>query len=47
MKTKQLFFCSLTGLALLAASCSSNDEALNGGDGPLAKAKPTHRLPFL
>lgn len=33
MKTKQLFFCSLTGLALLAASCSSNDEALNGGNG--------------
>ncbi|MBL1008357.1 MAG: Mfa1 family fimbria major subunit [Escherichia coli] len=33
MKTKQLFFCSLTGLALLATSCSSNDEALNGGDG--------------
>lgn len=33
MKTKQLFFCSLTGLTLLAASCSSNNEALNGGDG--------------
>ena len=33
MKTKQLFFCGLTGLALLAASCSSNDEALNGGNG--------------
>lgn len=33
MKTKQLFFCSLTGLALLTASCSSNDEALNGGNG--------------
>ncbi|MQN16876.1 Mfa1 family fimbria major subunit [Segatella copri] len=33
MKTKQLFFCSLTGLTLLAASCSSNDEALNGGNG--------------
>lgn len=31
MKTKQLFFCSLTGLALLTTSCSSNDEALNGG----------------
>lgn len=31
MKTKQLFFCSLTGLALLTASCSSNDEALGGG----------------
>lgn len=30
---KQLFFCSLTGLALLTASCSSNDEALNGGNG--------------
>lgn len=33
MKTKQLFFCSLTGLALLTISCSSNDEALNGGNG--------------
>lgn len=33
MKTKQLFFCGLTGLALLATSCSSNDEALNGGNG--------------
>lgn len=33
MKTKQLFFCGMTGLALLATSCSSNDEALNGGDG--------------
>lgn len=33
MKTKQLFFCGLTGLALLAASCSSNDEALGGGNG--------------
>lgn len=33
MKTKQLFFCGLTGLALLATSCTSNDEALNGGDG--------------
>lgn len=33
MKTKQLFFCGLTGLTLLATSCSSNDEALNGGDG--------------
>lgn len=32
MKTKQLFFCGLTGLALLAASCSSNDEALGGGN---------------
>lgn len=30
---KQLFFCSLTGLALLTTSCSSNDEALNGGNG--------------
>lgn len=47
MKTKQLFFCSLTGLALLAASCSSNDEALMVVMEPLAKAKPTHRLPFL
>lgn len=33
MRTKQLFFCSLTGLALLTTSCSSNDEALNGGNG--------------
>lgn len=33
MNTKQLFFCSLTGLALLTTSCSSNDEALNGGNG--------------
>lgn len=33
MKTKQFFFCSLTGLALLTTSCSSNDEALNGGNG--------------
>lgn len=33
MRTKQLFFCSLTGLALLATSCSSNDGALNGGNG--------------
>lgn len=33
MKTTQLFFCSLTGLALLTTSCSSNDEALNGGNG--------------
>lgn len=33
MKTKQLFFYSLTGLALLTTSCSSNDEALNGGNG--------------
>lgn len=39
MKTKQLFFCSLTGLALLAASCSSNDEALNGGDGTTSEGK--------
>lgn len=47
MKTKQLFFCGLTGLALLAASCSSNDEALGGVMEPLTKAMPTHRLPFL
>lgn len=33
MRTKQLFFCSLTGLALLTTSCSSNDGALNGGNG--------------
>lgn len=33
MNTKQLFFCSLTGLALLTTSCSSNDEALNSNDG--------------
>lgn len=39
MKTKQHFFCSLTGLALLAASCSSNDEALNGGDGTTSEGK--------
>lgn len=39
MKTKQLFFCGLTGLALLAASCSSNDEALNGGDGTTSEGK--------
>lgn len=39
MKTKQLFFCSLTGVALLAASCSSNDEALNGGDGTTSEGK--------
>ena len=39
MKTKQLFFCSLTGLTLLAASCSSNDEALNGGDGTTSEGK--------
>ena len=39
MKTKQLFFCSLTGLALLATSCSSNDEALNGGDGTTSEGK--------
>ena len=39
MKTKQLFFCSLTGLALLATSCSSNDEALNGGDGITSEGK--------
>lgn len=39
MKTKQLFFCSLTGLTLLATSCSSNDEALNGGDGTTSEGK--------
>ena len=39
MKTKQLFFCSLTELTLLAASCSSNDEALNGGDGTTSEGK--------
>lgn len=39
MKTKQLFFCTLTGLALLATSCSSNDEALNGGDGTTSEGK--------
>lgn len=39
MKTKQLFFCCLTGLALLTASCSSNDEALNGGDGTTSEGK--------
>lgn len=39
MKTKQLFFCGLTGLALLATSCSSNDEALNGGDGITSEGK--------
>lgn len=39
MKTKQLFFCSLTGLAMLTASCSSNDEALNGGDGTTSEGK--------
>lgn len=39
MKTKQLFFCSLTGLTLLAASCSSNNEALNGGDGTTSEGK--------
>lgn len=39
MKTKQLFFCSLTGLALLATSCSSNDEALNGGDVTTSEGK--------
>lgn len=39
MKTKQLFFCGLTGLTLLAASCSSNDEALNGGDGTTSEGK--------
>lgn len=39
MKPKQLFFCSLTGLTLLAASCSSNDEALNGGDGTTSEGK--------
>lgn len=36
---KTTFFCSLTGLALLAASCSSNDEALNGGDGTTSEGK--------
>lgn len=39
MKTKQLFFCSLTGLALLTTSCSSNDEVLNGGDGTTSEGK--------
>lgn len=39
MRTKQLFFCGLTGLALLATSCSSNDEALNGGDGTTSEGK--------
>ena len=39
MKTKQLFFCCMTGLALLTASCSSNDEALNGGDGTTSEGK--------
>lgn len=39
MKTKQLFFCGMTGLALLATSCSSNDEALNGGDGTTREGK--------
>lgn len=39
MKTKQLFFCSLTGLALLTTSCSSNDEALNGGNGATSEGK--------
>lgn len=39
MKTKQLFFCSLTGFALLATSCSSNDETLNGGDGTTSEGK--------
>lgn len=39
MKTKQLFFCGLTGLALLATSCSSNDEVLNGGDGTTSEGK--------
>lgn len=39
MKPKQLFFCSLTGLALLTTSCSSNDEALNGGDGTTSEGK--------
>ena len=29
----------LTGLTLLAASCSSNDEALNGGDGTTSEGK--------
>lgn len=32
MRKKQLFFCGLTGLALLAAGCSSSEETL-GGDG--------------
>lgn len=36
---KQLFFCGMTGLALLATSCSSNDEALNGGDGTTSEGK--------
>lgn len=39
MKTKQLFFCGMTALALLATSCSSNDEALNGGDGTTSEGK--------
>lgn len=39
MKAKQLFFCGMTGLALLATSCSSNDEALNGGDGTTSEGK--------
>lgn len=39
MKTKQLFICGMTGLALLATSCSSNDEALNGGDGTTSEGK--------
>lgn len=39
MKTKHLFFCGMTGLALLATSCSSNDEALNGGDGTTSEGK--------
>lgn len=39
MKTKQLFLCGMTGLALLATSCSSNDEALNGGDGTTSEGK--------
>ncbi len=39
MKTKPLFFCGMTGLALLATSCSSNDEALNGGDGTTSEGK--------
>lgn len=39
MKTKQLFFYGMTGLALLATSCSSNDEALNGGDGTTSEGK--------
>lgn len=29
----------MTGLALLATSCSSNDEALNGGDGTTSEGK--------